>query len=66
METRPGSSSLSESFIRRARESPRRAGIDRALRVLDVGLSLVFLAVAALPMLAITLAILITSGRPVL
>jgi lipopolysaccharide/colanic/teichoic acid biosynthesis glycosyltransferase len=59
-------SSLSESFIRRARESPRRGGIDAALRTLDVALSLLFLAVAAIPMLAITLAILTTSGRPLL
>ena len=58
-------SSLSESFIRRARESPQRRRIDAALRVLDVALSLVFLLVAAIPMLAITVAILATSGRPV-
>ena len=59
-------SSLSESFIRRARESPRRERVDTALRVLDVALSLVFLAVAAIPMFAITLAILATNGRPIL
>ena len=59
-------SSLSESFIRRARESPRRDGIDTALRLLDVGLSLLFLAIAAIPILVIALAILATSGRPVL
>jgi lipopolysaccharide/colanic/teichoic acid biosynthesis glycosyltransferase len=58
-------SSLSESFIRRARESPRRERIDAALRVLDVVLSLLFLTIAAIPMLVITLAILVTSGRPV-
>ncbi|HKF15383.1 MAG TPA: sugar transferase [Gaiellaceae bacterium] len=58
-------SSLSESFIRRARESPRRERVDAALRLLDIGLSLLFLAVAALPMLAIAVAILATSGRPV-
>jgi lipopolysaccharide/colanic/teichoic acid biosynthesis glycosyltransferase len=58
-------SSLSESFIRRARESPRREGVDTALRTLDVGLSLLFLAVAAIPILVIALAILATSGRPV-
>ena len=58
--------SLSESFIRRARESPRRSGIDAALRVLDVALSLLFLVIAAIPMLVITLAILATTGRPVL
>ena len=58
-------SSLSESFIRRARESPRRAGVDTALRTLDVGLSLLFLAVAAIPILVIAFAILATSGRPV-
>jgi lipopolysaccharide/colanic/teichoic acid biosynthesis glycosyltransferase len=59
-------SSLSESFIRRARESPRRERIDAALRVLDVVLSLLFLTIAAIPMLVITLAILATSGRPIL
>jgi lipopolysaccharide/colanic/teichoic acid biosynthesis glycosyltransferase len=58
-------SSLSESFIRRARESPRREGIDTALRTLDVGLSLLFLAIAAIPIVMIALAILVTSGRPV-
>ena len=59
-------SSLSESFIRRARESPRRERVDAALRTLDVTLSLVLLAIAAVPMLVIALAILATSGRPVL
>lgn len=59
-------SSLSESFIRRARESPRREGIDTALRALDVGLSLLFLLIAAIPIVLIALAILATSGRPVL
>jgi lipopolysaccharide/colanic/teichoic acid biosynthesis glycosyltransferase len=59
-------SSLSESFIRRARESPRREGIDTALRALDVGLSLLFLLIAAIPILVIALAIVTTSGRPVL
>jgi lipopolysaccharide/colanic/teichoic acid biosynthesis glycosyltransferase len=59
-------SSLSESFIRRARESPRREGIDAALRALDVAFSLLFLTIAAIPMLLITLGILATSGRPVL
>jgi undecaprenyl-phosphate glucose phosphotransferase len=58
--------SLSESFIRRARESPRRSGIDAALRVLDVTLSLLFLVIAAIPMVVITLAIVATTGRPVL
>jgi lipopolysaccharide/colanic/teichoic acid biosynthesis glycosyltransferase len=59
-------SSLSESFIRRARESPRREGVDAALRTLDIALSLVFLAIAAIPILLIALAILTTSGRPIL
>jgi lipopolysaccharide/colanic/teichoic acid biosynthesis glycosyltransferase len=59
-------SSLSESFIRRARESPRRERVDAALRVLDVVLSLLFLTMAAIPMLLISLAILATSGRPIL
>jgi lipopolysaccharide/colanic/teichoic acid biosynthesis glycosyltransferase len=59
-------SSLSESFIRRARESPRREGIDAALRTLDIALSLLFLAISAIPILLIALAILATSGRPIL
>jgi lipopolysaccharide/colanic/teichoic acid biosynthesis glycosyltransferase len=59
-------SSLSESFIRRASESPRRERVDATLRGLDVGLSLLFLGIAAVPMLLIALAILATSGRPVL
>jgi lipopolysaccharide/colanic/teichoic acid biosynthesis glycosyltransferase len=59
-------SPLSESFIRRARESPRRDRVDAALRVLDVALALLLLAIAALPMLALALAVLVTSGRPVL
>jgi lipopolysaccharide/colanic/teichoic acid biosynthesis glycosyltransferase len=62
----PPDSSLSESFIRRARESPRRDRVDAALRTLDVALSLVFLAIAAVPMLLISLAIFATSGRPLL
>jgi lipopolysaccharide/colanic/teichoic acid biosynthesis glycosyltransferase len=66
VETRPEPSTLSESFIRRARESPRRDGIDAALRGLDVALSLIFLAAAAVPMLLIAGVILVTSGRPVL
>jgi lipopolysaccharide/colanic/teichoic acid biosynthesis glycosyltransferase len=57
--------SLSESFIRRARETPRREGIDTALRALDVALSLIFLAIAAIPMALIALAIVATDGRPV-
>ncbi len=63
MQTRP---SLSESFIRQARESPRRERVDTTLRVLDVALSVLFLAIAALPMVVIALAILFTGGRPVL
>jgi lipopolysaccharide/colanic/teichoic acid biosynthesis glycosyltransferase len=58
-------SPLSESFIRRASESPHRGGVDTALRTLDVALSLLFLAIAAIPILVIALAILATSGRPV-
>jgi lipopolysaccharide/colanic/teichoic acid biosynthesis glycosyltransferase len=57
--------SLSESFIRRARESPRRDRIDTTLRALDISLALVFLAIAAIPIALITIAILTTSGRPV-
>ena len=66
MQTRPQRSSLSESFIRRARESPRRERIDAALRALDVAFSLLFLAVALVPIALISLAILGTSGRPIL
>ncbi|HET8653529.1 MAG TPA: sugar transferase [Gaiellaceae bacterium] len=65
MQTRPQSSSLSESFIRRARESPRRDRVDVVLRALDIVLSLLFLAIAALPVGLISFAILATSGRPV-
>jgi lipopolysaccharide/colanic/teichoic acid biosynthesis glycosyltransferase len=64
--TQPQSSSLSESFIRRARESPRRERVDAVLRVLDVAFSLLFFALAALPMALISLALVATSGRPVL
>jgi lipopolysaccharide/colanic/teichoic acid biosynthesis glycosyltransferase len=64
--TQSQSSSLSESFINRARESPRRGRVDAALRVLDVTLSLLFFAIAVLPMALISLAILVTTGRPVL
>jgi lipopolysaccharide/colanic/teichoic acid biosynthesis glycosyltransferase len=63
LETGP---SLSESFIARARTTPRRGGIDVSLRLLDLALALVFLAVAAIPMLLIAAAMLVTSGRPVL
>lgn len=66
MQTRPPSSSLSDSFLRRARESPRRDRVDAVLRGLDVALSLLFLAVAILPMALIALAIVLTAGRPVL
>jgi lipopolysaccharide/colanic/teichoic acid biosynthesis glycosyltransferase len=59
-------SSLSESFIRRARESPRRDRVDAALRALDITLTLVFLVLAAIPIALISVAILATSGRPVL
>lgn len=62
----PPGSSPSESFIRRARESPRRDRVDGVLRTLDVALSLLFLVLAGLPMALISLAILATSGRPVL
>jgi lipopolysaccharide/colanic/teichoic acid biosynthesis glycosyltransferase len=59
-------SSLSESFIRRARDTPRRGAVDAALRALDVVLSLLFLAIAAVPMALIAVAMLVTSGRPIL
>ena len=58
--------SLSESFIRRARESPRRDRIDAVLRGLDIGLSIVFAALALIPVALISLAIVLSSGRPVL
>jgi lipopolysaccharide/colanic/teichoic acid biosynthesis glycosyltransferase len=66
LETRPQEQSLSESFIRQARESPRRKGVDAALRTLDVVLSVLFLALAAIPVALISLAMLATSGRPLL
>jgi lipopolysaccharide/colanic/teichoic acid biosynthesis glycosyltransferase len=59
-------SSLSESFIQRAKESPQRGRIDTVLRGFDIALSLLFLAIAAVPMGLIALAILATSGRPIL
>jgi len=62
----PPGSSPSESFIRRARESPRRDRVDRVLRTLDIALSLLLLAIVGVPMILISLAILATSGRPVL
>jgi lipopolysaccharide/colanic/teichoic acid biosynthesis glycosyltransferase len=65
-ESQPTGSSPSESFIRRAQESPRRDRVDAALRTLDVLFSLAFLAVALLPMALIALVILATSGRPIL
>jgi lipopolysaccharide/colanic/teichoic acid biosynthesis glycosyltransferase len=66
VETRPQDQSLSDSFIRRARDTPRRNGVDAALRILDLAFSLVFLALALVPMLLIALLILATSGRPIL
>jgi lipopolysaccharide/colanic/teichoic acid biosynthesis glycosyltransferase len=62
---RPMGESLSESFIRQARDTPRRGSIDVTLRVLDVVLATVFLAIAAIPMFLIALVILLTSGRPI-
>ncbi len=62
----PPGSSPSESFIRRARESPRRDRVDRVLRTLDIALSLLLLVIVGVPMILISLAILATSGRPVL
>jgi lipopolysaccharide/colanic/teichoic acid biosynthesis glycosyltransferase len=62
----PQEKSLSESFIRRARDTPQRRGVDVVLRVLDVVLSVIFLAVAAIPIALISLGILATSGRPLL
>ena len=58
--------SLSESFIRRARDTPRRGAVDAALRALDIALALLFLAIAAIPMALIGVAMLVTSGRPIL
>ena len=65
MQTR-SQSSLSESFIRRARESPRRDRVDAVLRGLDIALSLVFSAIALIPVALISLAIVLSSGRPIL
>jgi lipopolysaccharide/colanic/teichoic acid biosynthesis glycosyltransferase len=62
----PTGTPLSESFIRRARDTPRRGGVDVALRVLDIALAVVFLVIAAVPMFLIVLAMLVTSGRPIL
>jgi lipopolysaccharide/colanic/teichoic acid biosynthesis glycosyltransferase len=62
---RPMGESLSESFIRQARDTPRRGSIDVTLRVLDVVLATVFLAIAAIPMVLIALVILLTSGPPI-
>jgi lipopolysaccharide/colanic/teichoic acid biosynthesis glycosyltransferase len=65
---------LSESFIRQARETPQRAGVDAALRFLDVSFSLLFLLIAAIPALfllvslpltvPIALLLLVTDGPP--
>ena len=60
----PQEQSLSESFIRRARDTPQRRGVDVVLRVLDIALSLLFLVVAAIPIALISVAILATSGTP--
>jgi lipopolysaccharide/colanic/teichoic acid biosynthesis glycosyltransferase len=60
------STPVSDSFIRRARESPRRDRVDITLRALDIALAFVFLAIAAVPIALISLIILATSGRPVL
>ena len=57
---------ISESFIRRAQDTPRRRGVDAVLRLLDVLFSLVFLALVAIPVALISLVILLTSGRPVM
>ena len=65
MQTR-SQTSLSESFIRRARESPRRDRVDAVLRGLDIALSLLFSAIALIPVALISLAILLSSGRPIL
>lgn len=65
-EHQPPESSVSESFIRRARESPRRKRIDSVLRGLDLVLGTLFLVLAAIPMALIAASILLTSGRPVL
>jgi lipopolysaccharide/colanic/teichoic acid biosynthesis glycosyltransferase len=62
----PPDSSPSESFIRRARESPRREKIDATLRAFDIVFASLFLVLAAVPMALISLAILATSGRPLL
>jgi lipopolysaccharide/colanic/teichoic acid biosynthesis glycosyltransferase len=62
----PQEQSLSESFIRRARDTPKRRGVDVVLRVLDIVLSVLFLVVAAIPIALISVAIFATSGAPLL
>ena len=59
------SESLAERYARLAHESPAR-GRDGVLRALDVLLALVFLVVSLPFTLVVALAILLTSGRPVL
>ena len=57
--------SLAERYAQLAHETPRR-GRDVAIRTLDVGLSLVFLLLSLPFALIVSLAILATSGRPIL
>ena len=57
--------SLAERYARLAQETPRR-GRDVAIRSLDVGLSLVFLLLSLPFALVVSLAILATSGTPIL
>ncbi len=65
-QAQPKEMTLSESFIRRARDSPRRGKVDSRLRGLDIAFSLLFLVIAAIPMVLTAVAIVATSGRPVL
>ena len=57
--------SLAERYARLAHGTPRR-GRDVAIRSLDVGLSLLFLVLSLPFALVVSLAILATSGRPIL
>jgi lipopolysaccharide/colanic/teichoic acid biosynthesis glycosyltransferase len=57
---------LSSRYARHARELKQPRGVDVGLRVLDIVIALVALAVMAVPMALIAIAIRVTSGPPVL
>ena len=58
--------SLAERYDRLARETPGRARVDLTIRALDVTLSTIFLLLLLPVSVPIALAILLTSGTPVL